>query len=111
MEIPTTSVTQQVFSYKGRIPAVLNALFSICVGGELYKLAHVSIFEWVRNSIPHGLEGMSYVECRTMGEGEMVIWIWNIEGAVHLVPLEPDQKWVVNNRVDYHMWNEMNDGL
>ena len=75
MEIPTTSVTQQVFSYKGRTPAVLNALFSICVGGELYKLAHVSIGEWVRNPIPHALEGMSYVESRTMGEGEMLIWI------------------------------------
>ena len=73
MEIPTTSVTRQVFSYKGRIPAFLNALFSIRVGGELYKLAHVSIVEWVGNPIPHGPEGMSYVESRPMGEGEMVI--------------------------------------
>ena len=58
MEIPTTSVTRQVFSYKGHIPAFLNALFSICVGGELYKLAHISTVEWVGNPIPHGPEGM-----------------------------------------------------
>ena len=75
MEIPITSVTRQVFSYKGRIPAFLNALFSMRVGGELYKLAHISTVEWVRNPIPPGLEGMSYVESRPMGEGEMVIWI------------------------------------
>ena len=111
MEIPTTSVTLQVFSYEGRIPAFLNVLFSIRVGGELYKLAHISTVEWVGNSIPHGPDGMSYGESGPMGEGEIVIWICNIEGAVHLVPLEPDRKWVVNNRVDYHIWNEMNDGL
>ena len=111
MEIPTTSVTRQVFSYKGHIPAFLNALFSILVGGELYKLAHVSTVEWVGNPIPHRPESMSNVESRPMGEGEMVIWIRNIEGAVHLVPLEPDRKWVVNNLVNYHIWNEMNDGL
>ena len=73
MEIPTTSVTLQVFSYEGRIPAFLNVLFSIRVGGELYKLAHVSTGEWVGNPIPHGPEGMSYVASRPMGEGEMVI--------------------------------------
>ena len=111
MDIPATSVSRRVFSYKGRIPAFLNALFTIRMGGELYKLAHVTIVEWVGNPIPHGPEGMSYVESRPMGEGEMVIGIRNIEGAVHLVPLEPDQKWIVNNRVDYHVWNEMNDGL
>ena len=111
MEIPTTSVTWQVFFYKGRILGFLNVLFSIHMGGELYKLAHVSTVEWVGDPIPHGTEGMSYVESRPMGEGDMVIWIPNIEGAVHLVPLEPDRKWIVNNRVDYHIWNEMNDGL
>ena len=54
---------------------------------------------------------MSYVESPPMEQGEIVVWIGNIEGAVHLVPLEPNQRWVVNNRVDYHVWNEMNDGL
>ena len=77
----------------------------------MYKLAHVSTVEWVGNPIPHTPEGMSYAESRPMGEGEMVIWTQNIEGAVHLVPLEPDRTWVVNNRVDYHICNEMNDGL
>ena len=30
---------------------------------------------------------------------------------MHLVPLEPDRKWVVNKHMDYYIWNEMNDGL
>ena len=81
------------------------------MGGKLYKLAHVCTMEWVKNLIPHGLEGMSYVESRPMGEGEIVIWIRKIEGAVHLVPLEPDRKWVVNNHMDYYIWNEINNGL
>ena len=67
--------------------------------------------EWVGNPIPYGPEGMSYIDSRPMGEGDMVIWIRNIEGAVHLVPLEPDRKWVVNNLLYHHIWNEMNDGL
>ena len=80
-------------------------------GGELYKFAHVTLLEWVGNAIPHGPEGMSYVESPPMEQGEIVVWIRNIEGAVHLVPLELNQRWVVNNRVDYHIWNDMNDRL
>ena len=68
------------------------------------------MLEWVGNPIPHGPESMSYVESRPKGEGEIVVGIRNIEAAVHLVPFEPDRKWIVNNRVDYHVWNEMNDG-
>jgi len=26
-----------------------------------------------------------------------------------LIPVEPERNWIVNNRVDYHVWNEMND--
>ena len=80
-------------------------------GGELYKLAHVTLLEWVRNPIPHGSEGMSYVESLPMGQKEIVVWIQNIEGALHLGLREPNQRWVMNKQVDYHIWNKMNDGL
>ena len=98
-------------SYRGRVPAFLNALFILHGGGELYKLAHVTILQCAENPIPHGLENMSYVESHSGEKGGSVVWVRNIEGAVHLVPLEPERKWVVNNRVDYHVWNEINDGL
>ena len=52
---------------------------------------------------------MSYIESRPKVEGEIVVGIQNIEAAVHLVPFEQDQKWIVNNHVDYHVWNKMND--
>ena len=82
---------------------VFKCTFQNLRGGELYKLAHVTLLQWVGNPIPHGPEGMSYVESPPMGQGEIVVWIRNIEGAVHLVPLEPNQKWVVNNWVDYYV--------
>ena len=90
---------------------VFKCTFTIRGGGELYKLAHVTLLEWVGNAIPHVPEGMSYIESPPMGEGEIVVWIRIIQGAVHLVPLEPNQRWVVNNLVDYHIWNDMNDRL
>ena len=98
-------------THQERTAAFLNALFTIHGGDKLYKLAHITLLEWVGNAIPHGPEGMSYVESPPMGQGEIVVWIRNIEGVVNLVPLEPDQRWVVNNRVDYHVRNAMNDEL
>ena len=100
----------QIPSYQGRIPGFLNALFTEYKGGALYKLAHVTIMSLLGNPTPHGPEGMSYVARRSSVQGEYVAWVRNIKGAVHLVPVEPDHKWVVNNRVDYYVWNEMNDG-
>jgi len=45
----------------------------------------------------------------TGGEGQNGVWVQAIEEAAHLIPLEPSQNWIVNNRVDYHIWNEIND--
>jgi len=53
--------------------------------------------------------GMSRVEAYTGGGGQSIIWLSAIEGAIHLIPLEPERNWIVNNRVDYHVWNKMND--
>ena len=109
MVVPKTSVPKRVSSFCGCIPGFLNTLFIFHVEGEIYKLAHVTMLEWVRNLIPHGPKDMSYVESRPKGEGEIVVGIHNIEAVVHLVPFELDRKWIVNTRVDYHVWNEMND--
>ena len=43
--------------------------------GELYKLPHVTLLEWVGNPIPYAPEGMSYVESPARGLEEIVVWI------------------------------------
>ena len=80
-------------------------------GGRLYILVHVTVLESVGNPLPNGAQWMSDLESPSIGQGEIVVWIRNIEGAVHLVQLKPKQRWVVNNHVDYHVLNQMNNGL
>jgi hypothetical protein len=43
-----------------------------------------------------------------MAEG-MVVPIAKIEGMAHLIPLEPGESWLVNNRVDLETWNTIYD--
>lgn len=52
-------------------------------------MAHITIPEWVGNPMPHGPEG---VICRKafLSMGRYVVCLQNIDGAVHLVPVEPD---------------------
>ena len=73
-------------------------------------MAHVTLLNWVGNPMPHGPEGMSRVEGYAGVGGQSIVWLCAIEGAVHLIPLEPEWNWIVNNHVDYHVWNEMTDG-
>ena len=104
------SVLARLKCFRGRVIGILNALFSLQgTNQKLYRLAHVTLLDWVGNQMPHGPEGMSYVQEFTSGGGQTVIWLSGIEGAAHLIPLEPERKWIVNNRVDYNVWNEMND--
>ena len=110
MVVPKMSVFKRVLSFHSCIFRFLNALFILHVEDEIYKLAHVTMLEWVGNLIPHGPEGMFYVKSCPKGEEEIVVGIRNIELVVHLVPFEPDWKCIVNNHIDYHVWNEMNDG-
>ena len=105
-----TSVTGYLKGYQGLVMGFLNALFTLRgSNGKLYKLAHVTLLEWAGNPTPHGPEGMSGVKEFLHGGGQTVVWLRTIEGAAHLIPVEPEKNWIVNNRVDYHVWNEMND--
>ena len=98
----------RIESLNDRLPGYLNALFNLRrQDGKLFTPAHVSLLRVVGNPTPHGPEGMSVVE--TCTEGNKVVWLRSLEGAVHLVPLEPSEKWIVNNRIDYHNWNTMYD--
>jgi len=60
--------------------------------------------------MPYSAEGMSRVEAYTGGGGQRIVWLSAIERAVHLILLEPERNCIVNNCMDYHVWNKMNDG-
>lgn len=95
-------------SFNDRLPAYLNCLFHLRRhDGKLFKLAYVSLLGVVGNLTPHGPEGMSVVE--TWTERNKVVWLRSLEVAVHLVPLEPSDKWIGNNRIDYQNWKTIYD--
>jgi len=97
--------------YRGRAVGFLNALFTLQgMNRESLKLSHVTLLNWAGNPTPHGPEGISRVEGYAGVGGQSIVWLCAIEGAVHLIPLEPEWNWIVNNHVDYHVWNEMTDG-
>jgi len=111
MRLCPASTGRQSKCYWGRVVGFLNTLFMLLgTNRESFKLAHVTLLDWVGNPMPHGAEGMSRVEAYTGGGGQSIVWLSAIEKAVHLIPLEPERNWIVNNHVDYHVWNEMNDG-
>ena len=111
MQLQPMGVTGCLKCFTGRVIGFLNALFTLrAVNKEVYRLTHVTLLDWVGNSTPPGREGMSYVKEFTGRGGQSVVWLRAIEGAAHLMPLEPERKWIVNNRVDYNVWNEMHDG-
>jgi len=41
--------------------------------------------------------------------GVHFIRISDMEGIMHLIPLEKDKVWLVNNRIDFNTWNELNE--
>jgi hypothetical protein len=110
MKFRAASDKRRIRGYNGRVIGFLNAIFILKgKSQEIYKLAHVTRLSWTGNGKPSGAEGMSYVGEVTGGGCQNVVWVHAIEGAVHLIPLEPNRHWIVNNRVDYHVWNEVND--
>jgi len=99
-------------SFSGRLPGQVNAMFTLRgQNRQLYRLAHVSLLQVIGNPTPKGPEGMACVKKRENGTGDIVVWLRSLEGTAHLIPLEPGHRWIVNNRIDYHTWNELNDGL
>ena len=102
------SFRSQPGSLNGRIPGKLNALFKLTgIGETVYRLAHVTLLQCLRES-RQGEEGMPRVRLSTAIEG-VVVPIATIEGMVHLIPLEPGESWLVNNRIDPETWNTVYD--
>ena len=96
-------------SLDGRVPAQLNAVFQLQdpYPKTLNCLAHISLFQVIGSQNPNGPEGIPRVRTLTTNH---IIQISDIEGMGHLIPVEPDKIYLVNNRIDQHTWNDIHDG-
>jgi len=103
------SATQVQGSLNGQVPAKLNALFKLgdLLTNTCYRLAHVSLLTIVGSSMPDGPEGMIQVG-KPMKRH--VIRVADIEGMAHLVIVNPEELYLVNNRIDVYTWNDIHDG-
>jgi len=93
----------------GMIPAKLNALFKLrdIDANKTYLLAHISLLSVIGSPTPDGPEGMVRVGIPMKNH---VVRIGDIEGLAHLISINPDNWYLVNNRIDVHTWNEIIDG-
>jgi hypothetical protein len=103
------SATKIEGALDGRIPAKLNALFKLrdLDTRITYRLAHITILSVIGSPTPDGPEGM--VRVGTPAKNH-VVSIRHIEGMAHLVPINPENLYLVNNRIDLDTWNDIHDG-
>ena len=101
--------SQALGSLDGRIPGQLNALFKLrdIRAKTTYQLAHVSDLRVVSSPTPRGPDGMV---CFGTPNKNLVMCIADSEGMAHLVPIEPDKLYLLNNRIDINTWNDIHDG-
>ena len=71
-----------------------------------YRLVHISLLKVIVVQTPDGPEGMARVGTAMKNH---VIPITDIEGMVHLIPIEPDNLYLLNNRIDQHTWNDIHN--
>jgi len=92
----------------GRVPARLNALFKLrdLHANTSYHLAHVSLVSIIGSPTPDGPEGMVQVGLPMRSH---VVAVADIQGMAHLVPVNPEELYLVNNRIDVHTWNDIHD--
>ena len=93
----------------GRLQRKLNALFKLRheEANTSYRLAHISLLSVVGSATPDGSEGMVRVG---KGVTKHVVRVADMEGMAHLIPVNPEQLYLVNERVDVHSWNDIHDG-
>src|SRR5437016_967573 len=83
--------------------ARLEGLFRIWDRIEsMHKVAYMRLLRVKGSSRPHGEEGIVQMEKRDNGGAMHIIKIGDIEGMVHMIPLETDRVWLVNNRIDFN---------
>jgi len=74
MSLCPASIGGRSKCYRDRVVVFLNALFTLLgTNRESFKLAHVTLLDWVGNPTPHGAEGISRVEAYTGGGGQRIV--------------------------------------
>jgi len=85
------------------MPTRLNALYKLeDKAGEVYRLAHITMLQAIGGGKVQGPEGILHVSWPTLDVGT-VVRIGQIEGIAYLIPLEPNESWLVKNRIDLEM--------
>ena len=82
----------------------LNALFQVRSRETLYLLVYVTPLQFLGGATEQGVQGMLRVGWPTDVES-FVVRIAGIEEIVHLIPLEPENSWLVNHRIDLERYN------
>ena len=96
-------------SLNGRMPGMLNALFKLRTHTQgVHLLAHVSLMETVGGPRPSGPEGMVRVGFPTRNNN-ILVNIREVVGMAHLIALEPGERWLINNRIDFETWHDIYD--
>jgi len=57
--------------------------------------------------MPDGPEGLVRVGLPMRNH---VVRVVDIEGIAYLVPINPEELYLVNNWIDVHTWNDIHDG-
>ena len=68
----------------------------------------MTLLKCVGGTVLQATEEMLRILFTTHGAG-VIIPIAKIEGIAYLIPLEPEQSWLVNNRIDIETWNMLYD--
>jgi len=74
---------------------------------SVYEVAFIRLLQVKGSRRPHSEEGMKRMEWIDSERSVHFIRISDMEGMAHLIPLEKDEVWLVNNRIDFNTWNEL----
>ena len=96
-------------SLDGRVPARLNDVFKVqhLRANTSYRLAHISLLTVVGSPTPDSPEGMVRVSIPMKNLGLRIV---DVEGMADLIPVDPEKLYLVNNRIDLYIWNDIYDG-
>ncbi|KAF8448220.1 hypothetical protein BGX38DRAFT_1270432 [Terfezia claveryi] len=94
----------------GRTIARVEGLFKIWDRMQgTHEVAYVRLLRIKGSSRPHSKEGMIRMEKHEDDGAMQVIGISDIERMAHVILLEIDRVWLVNNRIDFNTWNKLYD--
>jgi hypothetical protein len=92
----------------GRTIGIVQGLFRVWDGMQrVHEVALVKLLRVKGSRRPHSKEGMIRMEWMEGSRGIHFIRTTDMEGMAHLIPLEKDKVWLVNNRIDFITWNEL----